>query len=577
MKLTNDQPIALLVENDTRLLYPLEEQLGKMGFKVISAQNCPSAEGLINERHDFDLIILDLFLTSEEDGWRIFNLADRHIPPNCARAIFSGHSEQKIRAQLSAWHFFDKGSGTTGLLNFAKEAHSKAMTHRNTLPLVDPERASQIARLMRPEGWNNLYVLGCFDRRITFYTQQARALNLIRSLYELGLLLEGQSVGIVGAGASGVTAAVAASLLKCQVTLLDSAEAILHLQASAGHRYLHPHIYNWPEPNSLNADAGLPFLNWFAATANGVVQTLRHEFEIFCKHLNKQSKNRLQFKKNKKITVVDKVSESRIRLQNETALYQAEYDVVILAIGYGVESEVPSYWSGDLIDGPFYHTPYEILISGNGDGGLIDLARAAMRTDPLDNTFRHDQAVKLLISDQDFKTLALEMSEVDDKCRRRKPQGNLYQEYLSLQIPSGLKGRLEELQRTQTKVTFHCLHDTEIFTLRSALLNRLLAFLLLQFNLVELEYGEMIETPRSTGDNKLHVTFQHPDRKTSEKKFDLVVKRHGMPKSYFKESFSQIYDASSFMRSPVFYLDWTGGLNEETLRFWEVFKRRAFK
>jgi hypothetical protein len=577
MKLIDEQPIALLVENDTRILYPLEEQLMRLGFEVILAQNCPSAEKLINERQDFDLIILDLFLTSEEDGWRIFNLAESIIPPNCARAIYSGHSEQKVRAQLSPWQFFVKGSGTTRLLDFAKEAHSKAISYRNTLPPIDTEGASRIARLMQPDGWNNLYVLGCFDRRITFYTQQARALNLIRSLYELGLLSDGQSVGVVGAGASGVTAALAAALLKCEVTLLDSAEAILNLQASAGHRYLHPHIYDWPKPNSLNVDAGLPFLNWSADTANKVVQVLRSEFEDFRKHLNKKSKNRLQFKGNIKITGIDKISESRIRLRNETAVYQAEYDVVILAIGYGVESEVASYWSGDRIDGPFNHLPYKILISGNGDGGLIDLARAAMRTDVLGNTFRHDQAVELLTCDQDFKTLAQEMSEVDKKCLRRTPQGNLYQEYLKLQVPSGLKGRLEELRRTQTEVTFHCLYDNEIFTLKSALLNRLLAFLLIHFKLIELEYGDMTEAPTSTGDGKRHVTFRHSDGRISEREFDLIVKRHGTPKNYFKESFLQIHEDCSFMMSPISILNWTGGLDMTTIKFWEIFKRRAFK
>ncbi len=56
---------------------------------------------------------------------------------------------------------------------------------------------------MEVPGEPGVFVLGCFERRVTLYSQQVRALNLVHSLFAEGRLREGDRVAIVGAGRPG--------------------------------------------------------------------------------------------------------------------------------------------------------------------------------------------------------------------------------------------------------------------------------------------------------------------------------------------------------------------------------------
>jgi hypothetical protein len=49
----------------------------------------------------------------------------------------------------------------------------------------------------------NLFVLGCYDRRITFYAQQARELSLVHAQVGQGYLRGNPRIAVVGAGAAG--------------------------------------------------------------------------------------------------------------------------------------------------------------------------------------------------------------------------------------------------------------------------------------------------------------------------------------------------------------------------------------
>ncbi|AZV39458.1 FAD-dependent oxidoreductase [Komagataeibacter xylinus] len=85
------------------------------------------------------------------------------------------------------------------------------------------------ARDPRESNQQRLYFVGTFDRRITFYSQQVRALRLAHALDETGAILPSHSVAVVGAGAAGATIAMALALMGHDVTLYDPADDILHL------------------------------------------------------------------------------------------------------------------------------------------------------------------------------------------------------------------------------------------------------------------------------------------------------------------------------------------------------------
>lgn len=545
------------------------------------------AKTTINKTQDFDLIVLDLFLSTINvaDGASIKNLCDVRIK-ECPRVIYTGYPEQNFIAEYSKWAFIAKQEtkALEKLLKFARAAYSKAQS----LPSPNVEQARRIVNSMRPDSWDNLYILGCFDQRITLYSQQARALTLIRALFEIGQLHRGSSLAVVGAGVAGATAAVAGALLEARVTLFDRAEGPFHLQENASHRYLHPHIYDWPEPGSLEKNANLPFLNWSANTADKVVDVLRKDFNNFRDYFSSR-RNRFQWKNSTQVTAVEKISSTKgatskillksHQLKKPNTISSQKYDVVILAIGYGVESETP-YWSGDNVAGPFHHKPkneqiYRILVSGIGDGGLIDLARATLRTDSRRSTFRHDQAVQFITKGTDFGKLGERMLEIDKVALGEElyTPVNLYNRYKALKVPKEIVKKLNLLKRGQTDVTFHYRKENP-FKLNTALLNRLLAYLLLKYKLVTFRFGKMKEKP--TAANTKIVTFERPDGSKTEMKFNLIIKRYGPPKTYFEESFENVFRDCGPLKDMV-KLRLIERLDEETLEFWNVIRRSRVK
>jgi hypothetical protein len=139
-------------------------------------------------------------------------------------------------------------------------------------------RSSSMAGVLPFDDWllltensadGGLHFIGTFDRRITFYSQQVRALRVVHALSRPGKLKSTDYIAVVGAGAAGATAALGLALLGNDVTLYDPAGSILQLQ-SASPRLLHPHIYEWPRLGSLDSRAGLPILDWSANNGGGL-------------------------------------------------------------------------------------------------------------------------------------------------------------------------------------------------------------------------------------------------------------------------------------------------------------------
>src|ERR1043165_4448925 len=564
---SENRPIALLIENDSVLAATLQEMLETAGFCVFRAHDSSSAQEYIKGRQDWDLIILDLFLSNEPDGWEFLNVCDDNVSKDSARVIFSGHPNEKIRARKSKWLFIEKGAaGFEQLRDFVQKAYISAQK----LPPRDLELSRKIIRCTCPKSWKNVYVLGCFDKRVTLYSQQVRALTLIRALYETGQLDEKTSVAIVGAGVAGVTAAIGAALLGSKITLFDSASAPFHLQEGATHRFVHPHVYLWPSTESMVPDAGLPFLNWSANRASEVVQELKRDFRKYVEGLSKK----FTWKPRTLISTLERVS-NKILVKSQDTAYAKNFDLVILAIGYGVESE-PSYWNHDRLDGPFSRDPVKILISGAGDGGLIDLARATIRTGDDQNIFHHDQAIDRLSHIPGFIELAESMETIDKEARMAElsdKRVNLTARYKTLRISRTLINEMRNLKRKETEVVWHY-RSEEPFNLKASLINRLLALLLTRARLVTYRFGHIAERSLGIGDERL-VTFTLPNGSSTEMKFDLVVKRYGPPKDYFQNRFPDLYGACATLKAHA-ELELTGGrIDTETLRFWKVVKWKS--
>jgi hypothetical protein len=233
--------------------------------------------------------------------------------------------------------------------------------------------SENILQHMEVPQQHHVYQIGCLERRVTLYSQQVRALNLVFALFDLKKLDRGSEVAVVGGGAAGLTAAVALARRGVSVTLLERLDAVMPFQSGNLTRWLHPHIYEWPSEGCLNPESGLPLLNWSADYAANIATALRDEFY---QHV----------RETRSIQIQTGVRNSRFhaggttqRLEWNTAVggFQSKrFDIVILAVGFGLEGPslvpVQSYWRNDDL------AQFELdagsvrnyLVSGCGDGGV---------------------------------------------------------------------------------------------------------------------------------------------------------------------------------------------------------------
>lgn len=242
-----------------------------------------------------------------------------------------------------------------------------------------------------------LFVLGCLEsRRVTMASQQVRAINLIHAIatqhyeeWNSNHVTSGDYIGwvnkhreiprvlVVGGSAGGLTAAAYAAFRGAKVTVYEeNCELMPNLRDSD--RFLHPRLYEWGSPQLFKTSngsdywrgskVGLPVLDWNAGPAYSVRDTLIREWESIEKFYS------VNVMRSRKLCSLDDIGE--------------EFDYVILAVGFGVESSLPhadwpkwigestgSYWKRDQLDQREGH----FLICGNGDGALTDLFRICIR------------------------------------------------------------------------------------------------------------------------------------------------------------------------------------------------------
>jgi hypothetical protein len=348
-----------------------------------------------------------------------------------------------------------------------------------------------IAEALVPDT-HSVFVLGSFEQRVTVYAQQVRALNLVDAILSRGLLQDTGSVAIVGGGAAGITAAVAlaraAPGLK-KLDLFESRSNVLELQHHSN-RYLHPHSYDWPNAGSDNPDAGLPLMNWTAGPAGTVAATLRAQFDDACRS------SILSFQPDLGVTGLSPSTTSTVRVLVPGASPLGKiYDVVILAIGFGLEAhldgDTPSYWLPSQMSAALLTPQREplVFVSGNGDGGLVDFLMAAF------NAMEH-QAICELILGLDFGQAVAAVQLIEQEAWADGGADldllALYRDRVRPLVPQPVWQTIIANLRPQARIHLHT-RDPHLFRRATALHNRLAAFL-------------VIEADQSTGRNLIAVT-----------------------------------------------------------------------
>jgi FAD binding domain len=366
--------------------------------------------------------------------------------------------------------------------------HSKVRSMADITP-DDVLKQMQVRPDSNPSNPTAVYVLGCFDQQVTVYSQQIRALNLIYALFKTEKLKEGREVAIIGAGAAGLTAAAAALVKGCKVTILEKQNEVLTIFNNNNKRWLHPHIYDWPAAGSENNDAQLPVLNWTANNAYEVVKVLKNQWAQFTNYY----KDELEVWYN--TTELEVSWENSIKVKWAGYLGQVKkecydlpvkkFDVLIVAVGLGIEDTLPTYWNDGSLDISDSKNR-RFLIIGCGDGGLVDLLRIKLVG------FEHEKVVKEFLTeltDTDKEAL----TKIDTDVAESLSQGKLKDEDVSTQLwekynqlyKSNPKiAEIRDKLRKRLSNSQVCLSGTTDLplTLRSSILSRFLVFCLFKID-----------------------------------------------------------------------------------------------
>lgn len=316
-----------------------------------------------------------------------------------------------------------------------------------------------------------LYVVGTFDVGVTVFSQQTRALNLAWSLIESELLAAGPAprkkeprIAIVGAGFAGLT--LAAGLLKKEVhahiTLFEQRDTLLPLQQGSDSRWLHPRIYDWPRTGSQSSVAMLPVLNWTAARASDVVVQVLSQWRNLEQYLNKKNislycnARHLQVHESTgrgSCLTIEWVGEQRCALdgtslgglQSSPIGASADFDAVVLAVGFGLEKDgVLSYWRNETQGQPSLDEPKRTyLVSGQGDGAMIDLLRVRI------SQYRQDRILDEIFAGQD--TLLEKIQQLHKEYGQHSHKAKLFSDLEAMETEPSTKAQfhsaLESLRR----------------------------------------------------------------------------------------------------------------------------------
>jgi hypothetical protein len=433
-----------------------------------------------------------------------------------------------------------------------------------------PNATAVLERLaVSKDDYPNVYWIGRKARWVSFHSQQLRALNLVWALVKTGQLGPGTQVTVVGAGLAGITAAYAAWQSGAEVTLFEKTTEPLHLQRGCRLRVIHPTIIEWPSEKAGKAMTDLPCLNWGAGTADQVCDSIIAQWRVVEPQID------MRFEADVSQVKRSDSSHPVIQVRSGGADVSHTCDCLILAVGFGLEYSregfpLLSYWHNDNFDRPVLNPPRprKYLVTGSGDGGLIDAARLAI------GKFDHAEFVYQLTRTagmEDVKQSLLEaeqwaeetMGNPEEIQRRWRKEMN--------KLPPGARGDLEQagddrpletplgqqlLKDVEAQVIDeaydriavpgelrrHILGerrpDTEVYlngprilpwSFKSSILNRFVLLLLLQSERVQYCAGEPKITHVGTGGlSAYQATFRHPTKPSQPLMFHEAVFRHGV-------------------------------------------------
>lgn len=250
---------------------------------------------------------------------------------------------------------------------------------------------------------DGVYVVGPFAGRVSFSSQQRRAISLVcdidNDLKTAGdhQGLRNKGVCIVGAGIAGLTCAATVATLGGEAYVYEkqpersrlasgrrvTIHQILPTIRDAKHRNAHPNLNFWPHED-VDPFTRLPFLNWHEGDCASVAERFAEQLNQLMLH--QEVRTRISIRTGLSVRGIrkedGKFKVDCVASSGSTEPWRRSFDLVILAVGFGDERSAPgmaspSYWASlsGAIPELRKHAFPEIkhyVVSGTGDGGLIE-------------------------------------------------------------------------------------------------------------------------------------------------------------------------------------------------------------
>lgn len=375
-----------------------------------------------------------------------------------------------------------------------------------------------------------IYVLGCFARYQTLYSQQVRALNLIAAMCKTGALKDRCRVAVIGGGAAGLMAAAGAAFRGARVTVFEQLDGPMELQRNNRQRWLHPRIYDWPDPAWQNDKAELPLMTWSADYAESVALQIERYWKRLERELN------IDAKWNVHVQLPASDAEITLVAASDEGCQRHSFDVAILAIGFGLEPEAHgqySYWDEDDIDGSFrkpVDKKRKWLISGCGDGGLTDLMRLCLRR------FRHEEIARLFATAPGIDEAIKELGRIHSHAKANDARF-LSDKYEKLEVEGWSKLLRDRLRQRESEIWWAA-KSPFYYGPGASVLNRLIVSQLFRIGAFKYRVGPTGKVAR-----KAKGDYLVPFADGTKERFDRVLLRYGPKPTALQTSFPNISKA----------------------------------
>jgi hypothetical protein len=311
----------------------------------------------------------------------------------------------------------------------------------------DQERPGLTARdillLTQVPGYPRHFVLSPFERPVSVTSQQVRALNLVYALLQEHVLARTHRgreatrrtprLAVIGAGAAGVTAAAYAAMRGCKVTVFEKQRRELTLFSDSS-RYLHPRLFDWPDPDWDFPEVELPVMVWKRNAAKIVCESLYTQWHGWKTLYEADSVPGTLVKgptidchRNVKVDLVPPRGGSKavcLKWSDGSVVGKEWFDAIVLAVGFGPEKlpsdddatlKCLSYWDERPED--LLNLAGHIFVSGNGDGGLAEIAHISI------NKFSYEDVAEWL-NEYCGSSVADEVRRIDREAQRRRDGGD---------------------------------------------------------------------------------------------------------------------------------------------------------